>query len=109
MRCIHLSPIQGLAPPGQLAGREQFASLAKENAGSLAEVGDSTTLNKIGFKAMDFGRVTHYWMQERPDHLVQFHVTLLLEHARAGSKFYAPGRRSGIFHRLRIRRQGPRR
>jgi ABC-type uncharacterized transport system substrate-binding protein len=78
--------IQGLAPPGQLAGKEQFASLAKENAGSLAEVGYFTTL-KIGGKAMDFGRVTDYWMQERPDHLVEFHVTLPLKTPEPVGKF----------------------
>ena len=80
------SAIRGLAPPGQLAGKEQFASLAKENAGSLAEVGYFTTL-KIGGKAMDFGRVTDYWMQERPDHLVQFHVTLPLKTPEPVGKF----------------------
>ncbi len=79
--------IQGLAPPGQLAGKEQFASLAKENAGSLAEVGYFTTL-KIGGKAMDFGRVTDYWMQERPDHLVEFHVTLPLKTPEPVGKFF---------------------
>ena len=41
---------QGLAPPGELVKREQFAPLAKENAGSLAEIGYFTTL-KIGGKA----------------------------------------------------------
>jgi ABC-type uncharacterized transport system substrate-binding protein len=30
---------QGLAPPGQLVTREQFAPLAEENAGSLADIG----------------------------------------------------------------------
>ena len=78
--------IQGLAPPGQLAGKEQFAALAKENAGSLAEVGYFTTL-KIGGKAMDFANVTDYWMQERPDHLVQFHVTLPLKTPTPITKF----------------------
>ncbi len=70
--------IQGLAPPGELVKREQFAPLAKENAGGLAEIGYFTTL-KIGGKAMDFAPVTDYWMQERPDHLVEFHVTLPLK------------------------------
>ena len=69
---------QGLAPAGQLVKKEQFAPLAKENAGSLAEIGYFTTL-KNGGKAMDFGTVTDYWMQERPDHLVEFHVTLPLK------------------------------
>ena len=69
---------QGLAPPGELVKREQFAPLAKENAGSLADIGYFTTL-KIGGKAVDFGSVTDYWMQERPDHLVEFHVTLPLK------------------------------
>ena len=77
---------QGLAPPGELVKREQFAPLAKENAGSLAEIGYFTTL-KIGGKAMDFGSVTDYWMQERPDHLVEFHVTLPLKTPTPVTKF----------------------
>ena len=70
--------IQGLAPAGQLVTKAQFAPLARENAGGLADIGYFTTL-KIGGKAMDFGSVTDYWMQERPDHLVEFHVTLPLK------------------------------
>ncbi len=77
---------QGLAPPGELVKREQFAPLAKENAGSLAEIGYFTTL-KIGGKAVDFGSVTDYWMQERPDHLVEFHVTLPLKTPTPVTKF----------------------
>jgi ABC-type uncharacterized transport system substrate-binding protein len=77
---------QGLADPGQLVKREQFAPLAKENAGSLAEIGYFTTL-KIGGKAADFGNVTDYWMEERPDHLVEFHVTLPLKTPAAVGKF----------------------
>ena len=97
---------QGLAPTGQLVNKEQFAPLAKENAGGLAEVGYFTTL-KIGGKAMDFGSVTDYWMQERPDHLVEFHVTLPLKTPTPMTKFLTLARRrSGIFHRLRVRRQG---
>ena len=97
---------QGLAPPGQLVNKEQFAPLAKENAGSLAEIGYFTTL-KIGGKAMDFGTVTDYWMQERPDHLVEFHVTLPLKTPTPVDQVPHPARRRpGIFHRLRIRRQG---
>ncbi len=69
---------QGLAPAGQLVTKAQFAPLAKENAGGLADVGYFTTL-KIAGKAVDFGLVTDYWMQERPDHLVEFHVTLPLK------------------------------
>ena len=69
---------QGLAKPGDLVTREQFAPLAKENAGSLAEIGYFTTL-KVDGKAAEFGSVTDYWMQERPDHLVEFHVTLPLK------------------------------
>src|SRR6202051_1953112 len=74
---------QGLAPAGQLVNKEQFAPLAKENAGSLAEIGYFTTL-KNGGKSMDFGTVTDYWMQERPDHLVEFHVTFPLKPATPG-------------------------
>jgi ABC-type uncharacterized transport system substrate-binding protein len=68
---------QGLAPKGQLATRAIFAPLARENAGSLAQVGYYTTL-KIDGKVMDFAPVTEYWMEERPDHLVAFHVRLNL-------------------------------
>jgi ABC-type uncharacterized transport system substrate-binding protein len=77
---------QNLAAPGQLVGREQFGPLAKENAGSLAEIGYFTTL-KIGGKAVDFGSVSDYWMQERPDHLVEFHVTLPLKTPTPVTKF----------------------
>ena len=69
---------QGLAPKGQLVTRDIFAPLAKENAGSLAEVGYYTTL-KLDGKAQDFAPVTEYWMEERPDHLVEFHVVLPLK------------------------------
>ncbi len=77
---------QGLAPKGELVTRDEFAPLAKENAGSLAEIGYFTTL-KVGGKAVDFGSVTDYWMQERPDHLVEFHVTLPLKTPAALAKF----------------------
>jgi ABC-type uncharacterized transport system substrate-binding protein len=77
---------QGLAKPGELVKREQFAPLARENAGGLADVGYFTTL-KIGGKSIDFGSVTDYWMEERPDHLVQFHVTVPLKAPAALAKF----------------------
>jgi ABC-type uncharacterized transport system substrate-binding protein len=77
---------QGLAKAGELVKREQFAPLAKENAGGLADVGYFTTL-KIGGRAIDFGSVTDYWMEERPDHLVQFHVIVPLKAPTALSKF----------------------
>ncbi|HXW19441.1 MAG TPA: DUF1007 family protein [Roseiarcus sp.] len=77
---------QGLAPAGQLAKREDFAQLAKENAGSLAEIGYYTVL-KIGGKQVDFGEVSDYWMEERPDHLVTFHVVLPLKTPAAPGKF----------------------
>ena len=76
---------QGLAKPGELVKREQFAPLARENAGGLADVGYFTTL-KIGGKAVEFGSVTDYWMEERPDHLVQFHVAVPLKEPAAPSK-----------------------
>ncbi len=69
---------QGLAPKGQLVTREIFAPLAQENAGGLAGVGYYTTL-KIDGKTMEFAPVTEYWMEERPDHLVAFHVRLNLK------------------------------
>jgi len=77
---------QGLAPKGKLVTREEFAPLAKENAGGLADIGYFTTL-KIGGKSVDFGSVTDYWMEERPDHLVEFHVTLPLKNPERIKKF----------------------
>jgi ABC-type uncharacterized transport system substrate-binding protein len=77
---------QGLAKPGDLVKREQFAPLAQENAGSLAEIGYFTTL-KVGGKPVEFGSVTDYWMEERPDHLVEFHVTLPLKTPSPLAKF----------------------
>jgi ABC-type uncharacterized transport system substrate-binding protein len=77
---------QGLAKPGELVKREQFAPLAKENAGSLAEIGYFTTL-KIGGKPVDFGSVTDYWMEERSDHLAEFHATIPLKNPAATAKF----------------------
>jgi len=77
---------QGLAKPGELVKREQFAPLAQENAGSLAEIGYFTTL-KVGGKSVDFGSVTDCWMEERPDHLVEFHVTLPLKTPAPLAKF----------------------
>jgi ABC-type uncharacterized transport system substrate-binding protein len=77
---------QGLAKPGERVMREQFAPLARENAGSLAEIGYFTTL-KVGGKSVDFGSVTDYWMEERPDHLVEFHVTLPLKTPTPLTKF----------------------
>ena len=77
---------QGLAKPGELVTRDEFAPLAQENAGSLAEIGYFTTL-KIGGKTVDFGSVTDYWMQERPDHLVEFHVALPLKNPASVVKF----------------------
>ncbi len=76
---------QGLAKSGELVKREQFAPLARENAGGLAEIGYFTTL-KNGGKAVEFGSVTDYWMEERPDHLVQFHVTVPLKEPTPPSK-----------------------
>ena len=69
---------QGLAPKGKLVTRDMFAPLAQENAGSLAEIGYYTTL-KLDGKTMEFAPVTEYWMEERPDHLVGFHVRLNLK------------------------------
>ena len=76
---------QGLAKPGELVKRDQFAPLARENAGGLADVGYFTTL-KVGGKPVDFGSVTEYWMEERPDHLVAFHVTVPLKEPTRPSK-----------------------
>ena len=77
---------QGLAKPGELVKREIFAPLAKENAQNLADVGYFTTL-KLDGKAVDFAPVTEYWMEERPDHRVQFHVRLQLQTPTAVGRF----------------------
>ena len=69
---------QGLAPKGQLVTRAIFAPLAKENAGSLAELGYYTTL-KLDGKTAEFAPVSEYWMEEQPDHLVAFHVRMDLK------------------------------
>jgi ABC-type uncharacterized transport system substrate-binding protein len=78
--------IQGLAPPGELVKRETFAPLAKENAGGLADIGYFTTL-KLDGKAVEFAPVTDYWMEERPDHLVAFHVVLPLKTPQKVGRF----------------------
>jgi len=77
---------QGLAPKGQLVGRAIFAPLAKENAGSLAELGYYTTL-KLDGKTVDFAPVSEYWMEERPDHLVTFHVRMNLKNPTPVGRF----------------------
>jgi len=77
---------QGLAKPGELVKREIFAPLAKENAGNLADLGYFTTL-KLDGKAVEFAPVTEYWMEERPDHLVQFHVHLKLKAPTSVGRF----------------------
>ena len=69
---------QGLTPKGELVTRAIFAPLAQENAGSLAGLGYYTTL-KLNGKVVEFAPVTEYWMEERPDHLVAFHVRLNLK------------------------------
>ena len=71
---------QGLAKSGDLVSRAAFAPLARENAGGLADIGYFTTL-KIGGKTAEFGPVkdSDYWMEERPDHRVAFHVDLHLK------------------------------
>ena len=77
---------QGLASPGSLVTRAQFAPMARENAGGLADVGYFTTL-KVGGKAVEFGSVSDYWMQERPDHRVAFHVRMPLKEPMRVAKF----------------------
>lgn len=79
---------QGLAKPGELVKRETFAPLAQENAGNLAQIGYFTTL-KIGGKSVDFGPVTEYWMEERPDHLVAFHVVLPLKTPTSPGRYFS--------------------
>jgi len=77
---------QGLGKPGELVKRETFAPLAQENAGGLADLGYFTTL-KLDGKAVEFAPVTEYWMEERPDHLVAFHVRLNLKKPTAVGRF----------------------
>jgi ABC-type uncharacterized transport system substrate-binding protein len=77
---------QGLGKPGELVKREDFAPLAKENAGQLAQIGYFTVV-KIGGKQVDFGNVSDYWMEERPDHLVTFHVFLPLKTPEPPGKY----------------------
>jgi ABC-type uncharacterized transport system substrate-binding protein len=77
---------EGLAPKGKLVTRDLFAPLAQENAGSLAELGYYTTL-KLDGKTMEFAPVTEYWMEERPDHLVAFHVRLNLKTPKPVGRF----------------------
>ena len=77
---------QGLGQPGQLVKREDFAALAKENAGGLADNGFFTVM-KISGKQVDFGNVTDYWMEEGADHRVTFHVTLPLKTPQPPGRF----------------------
>ena len=77
--------VQGLTKDGRLASREDFAPLAKENAGSLAENGYFTVV-KVNGKQIDFGDVSDYWMEENASHLVTFHVTLPLKMPSATGK-----------------------
>jgi len=77
---------QGLAKPGDLVKRETFAPLAKDNAKNLADIGYFTTL-KLDGKAVEFAPVTDYWMEERPDHLVAFHVVLPLKTPQRVGRF----------------------
>lgn len=79
---------QGLAKAGELVKRETFAPLAQENAGNLAQIGYFTTL-KIGGKTMEFAPVTDYWMEERPDHLVVFHVSLPLKTPTPPGRYFS--------------------
>ena len=77
---------QGLTKTDGLVGRATFAPLAQENAGGLADIGYFTTL-KLNGKAVEFAPVTDYWMEERPDHLVAFHVELDLKTPTAVGRF----------------------
>ena len=84
---------QGLAPARRNSSSVSSSRRSpRRTPASLAEIGYFTTL-KIGGKAVDFGSVTDYWMQERPDHLVEFHVTLPLKTPRpwpSSSRFASP-------------------
>jgi len=77
---------QGLADKGALVTRDKFAPLAEQNAGGLADLGYFTTL-KLDGKATAFAPVKEYWMEERPDHLVAFHVRLDLKTPTAVGRF----------------------
>jgi ABC-type uncharacterized transport system substrate-binding protein len=78
--------VQGLAKPGELATRAQFAPVAKENAEALGQVGYYTVL-KIGGKQAEFGEATDYWMEERPDHKLTFHVVVPLKTPQQTGRF----------------------
>ena len=77
---------EGLTKTDGLVKRETFAPLAQENAGGLADIGYFTTL-KLNGKAVEFAPVSEYWMEERPDHLVAFHVALSLKKPMAVGRF----------------------
>jgi ABC-type uncharacterized transport system substrate-binding protein len=81
---------QGLGKPGDLVKRATFAPLARENAGGLAQIGYFTTL-KIGGKTAEFAPVNDgdYWMEERADHLVTFHVDLHLKTPTAPGPYFS--------------------
>ena len=78
---------QGLGKPGQLVKREDFAPLAEQNAGQLAQIGFFTVV-KINGKQVDFGNVTEYWMEEGPDHRVTFHAMLPLKTPQPPGRFF---------------------
>ena len=77
---------QGLTRTDGLVKRGTFAPLAQENAGGLAEIGYFTTL-KLNGKTVEFAPVSEYWMEERPDHLVAFHVVLPLKEPLAPGRY----------------------
>src|ERR1700742_5283333 len=77
---------QGLAKPGELATREEFAPFAKEHAEAWTQVGYYTVL-KIGGKQPEFGEPTDYWMEERPDHKIDFHVVVPLKTPQQTGRF----------------------
>ena len=105
-RDVFLVRDAGARASGELVTARQFAPLAQENAGSLAEIGYFTTL-KIGGKAVDFGSVTRILDARSGPTIWSSSMSRCRSKTPApvGQVRYVAGRRSRILHRLRIRRQ----
>ena len=78
--------VQGIAKSGKLATQADFAPIARENAGTMSEYHYFTVV-KINGKPVEFGDVTDYWMEETPEHLLNFHVTLPFKAPMSPGKF----------------------
>jgi len=67
--------ISALEQKGAIASREMFAEVAKLNAVALAEVGYNTTVS-VSSRPLELGELKEYWMEERPDHAVVWHMRI---------------------------------